>query len=128
MAIPNSYDILQAVIEATPDAIFVKDLDGRWARALVASWVAPTSAGAPQLEIVTGDPVPNVARNPAPNVLTQSLWIDADSLLPLRWDASYPASPDRGIPAKPYTRLWFGYDASIDVRPPDGVTPPDCIR
>ena len=30
MAIPNSYDILQAVIEATPDAIFVKDLEGRY--------------------------------------------------------------------------------------------------
>src|SRR5713226_3320650 len=30
MAIPNSYDILQAVIEATPDAIFVKDLQGRY--------------------------------------------------------------------------------------------------
>src|SRR5438034_1490992 len=30
MAIPYSYDILQAVIEATPDAIFVKDLDGRY--------------------------------------------------------------------------------------------------
>jgi PAS domain S-box-containing protein len=30
MVIPNSYDILQAVIEATPDAIFVKDLDGRY--------------------------------------------------------------------------------------------------
>ena len=30
MAIPNSSDILQAVIEATPDAIFVKDLDGRY--------------------------------------------------------------------------------------------------
>ena len=28
MAIPYSYDILQAVIEATPDAIFVKDLHG----------------------------------------------------------------------------------------------------
>ena len=28
MAITNSYDILQAVIEATPDAIFVKDLKG----------------------------------------------------------------------------------------------------
>jgi PAS domain S-box-containing protein len=28
MAIPNSTDILQAVIEATPDAIFVKDLEG----------------------------------------------------------------------------------------------------
>ena len=30
MGIPNSFDILQAVIEATPDAIFVKDLDGRY--------------------------------------------------------------------------------------------------
>ena len=30
MALPNSYDILQAVIEATPDAIFVKDLEGRY--------------------------------------------------------------------------------------------------
>ena len=30
MAIPNSFDILHAVIEATPDAIFVKDLDGRY--------------------------------------------------------------------------------------------------
>src|SRR5688500_17374529 len=30
MAIPNTYAILQAVIEATPDAIFVKDLDGRY--------------------------------------------------------------------------------------------------
>ena len=28
--IPNSYDILQAVITATPDAIFVKDLEGRY--------------------------------------------------------------------------------------------------
>ncbi len=28
MAIPNSYEILQAVIDATPDAIFVKDLNG----------------------------------------------------------------------------------------------------
>lgn len=30
MAISNSFDILQAVIEATPDAIFVKDLEGRY--------------------------------------------------------------------------------------------------
>jgi PAS domain S-box-containing protein len=30
VAIPNSYDILQAVIEATPDAIFVKDVEGRY--------------------------------------------------------------------------------------------------
>src|SRR5215471_17098540 len=30
MVIPNSYEILQAVIDATPDAIFVKDLEGRY--------------------------------------------------------------------------------------------------
>ena len=30
MALPNSLEILQAVIDATPDAIFVKDLDGRY--------------------------------------------------------------------------------------------------
>src|SRR5205823_3215772 len=30
MAIPNSFQILQAVMEATPDAIFVKDLEGRY--------------------------------------------------------------------------------------------------
>ena len=30
MTIPNSFDILQAVIEAIPDAIFVKDLEGRY--------------------------------------------------------------------------------------------------
>ena len=30
MAIPNTSDLLEAVIQATPDAIFVKDLDGRY--------------------------------------------------------------------------------------------------
>src|SRR6516165_7917068 len=30
MAIPNSFDILNAVIEATLDVIFVKDLEGRY--------------------------------------------------------------------------------------------------
>src|SRR5207248_9492840 len=30
MAIPNSFQILQAVMEATPAAIFVKDLEGRY--------------------------------------------------------------------------------------------------
>src|SRR6266404_4987690 len=30
MALPNSSNILQAVIQATPDAIFVKDLAGRY--------------------------------------------------------------------------------------------------
>src|SRR4029077_2296713 len=30
VGLPNSFDILQAVIEATPDAIFIKALEGRY--------------------------------------------------------------------------------------------------
>ncbi len=36
-AIPNASDILQAVIDATPDAIFVKDLEGRYVLVNLAS-------------------------------------------------------------------------------------------
>ena len=47
--IPNSFDILQAVIEATPDAIFVKDLDGRY---VVVNAAAARFLGRPAEEIV----------------------------------------------------------------------------
>jgi PAS domain S-box-containing protein len=45
-AIPNASDILQAVIDATPDAIFVKDLDGRYVlvNQAAAKFVARTPA------------------------------------------------------------------------------------
>jgi hypothetical protein len=43
MAIPNSHDILQAVTDATPDAIVVNDLDGRDA------WASPLRRPAPDL-------------------------------------------------------------------------------
>jgi hypothetical protein len=56
------------------------------------------------------------------------LWIDVESLLPLRWGVSIASAPERGIPPIPDYGLSFSYDASIDVRPPDGVAPPDCIR
>jgi PAS domain S-box-containing protein len=49
MAIPNSFDILQAVIEATPDAIFVKDLDGRY---VLVNEAAARFLGKPPAEIV----------------------------------------------------------------------------
>ncbi len=46
MEIPNGLAILQAVIEATPDAIFVKDLDGRYVvvNAAAAKFLGKTSA------------------------------------------------------------------------------------
>mgnify|MGYP001597635445 CR=1 FL=1 len=43
-SIPNSADILLAVIEATPDAIFVKDVDGRY---VIANQAAARFAGRP---------------------------------------------------------------------------------
>jgi two-component system, cell cycle sensor histidine kinase and response regulator CckA len=48
-AIPNSSDILQAVIEATPDAIFVKDLDGRY---VLINEAAARFLGKPPADIV----------------------------------------------------------------------------
>ena len=49
MAIPNSFGILQAVIEATPDAIFVKNLDGRY---VVVNAAAARFLGRPPEEII----------------------------------------------------------------------------
>jgi PAS domain S-box-containing protein len=49
MAIPNSSDILQAVIEATPDAIFVKDLEGRY---VLINQAAARFLGRPPAEII----------------------------------------------------------------------------
>ncbi|MEO8679553.1 MAG: PAS domain-containing protein [Vicinamibacterales bacterium] len=49
MAIPYSSDILQAVIEATPDAIFVKDLEGRY---VLVNGAAARFLGRPATEII----------------------------------------------------------------------------
>ena len=61
------------------------------------------------------------------SVVTQSLWIDVETLLPLRWSLSVPAVPAQGIPAFSGYGLSFTYDASIEVTVPDGLAAPDCI-
>jgi PAS domain S-box-containing protein len=48
-SIPNASDILQAVIDATPDAIFVKDLDGRY---VLANKAAARFVGRTPAEVV----------------------------------------------------------------------------
>jgi hypothetical protein len=85
----------------------------RVGRALVAPWTLPpgTQPG-----------------GPLPAGISQSLWIDTASMLPLRWSISMPAMPERGIPAIPDYGISFTYDSSLDLRPPDGVVPPDCVR
>ena len=90
-----------------------QQIGGRWARAFVAPWTPPGET--PQVEL-TGDPFPNVVGDPAPNDATETLWIDAESLLPVRWETS-----KRG----------YGFVLSyepIDLQSPAGVQPPDCVR
>ena len=92
-------------------------IGGRPARAFAAPWTSPPdrSVGAPRL---TGDPLPNVAGEPAPPEMTERLWIDVRSLLPVRWEVM-----KRGARV-------YGYDflqMPLDIRPPAGVAAPDCI-
>ena len=91
---------------------------GRLARAFISPWTPPPSRSS-EPPLLTGDPIPNVVGQPAPNEAVQSLWIDTESLLPLRWETS-----KRGL-------FLHGYDfryAPIVLRPPAGVDSPECIR
>lgn len=89
----------------------------RRARAIVAAW--PGSSGAPMRERVTGDPLPNVAGPPESPRGSQTLWIDVETHLPIRWTVSVPGAP-------PYS-LIFTYDTSPEPRIPDGLAAPDCV-
>lgn len=91
----------------------VRTINGHMARAFTAPYKVPSSSG-----VVTFS-----APSPA---MTKTLWLDVDSLLPLRWAVSVPARPN--MPALPDYGLSFTYDASIEIRAPDGVTRPTCIK
>jgi hypothetical protein len=90
-----------------------RTIGDRVGRALVAPWTLPPGT---------------LPGSPLPAGVSQSLWIDTVSMLPLRWSISMPAMPERGIPAIPDYGLSFTYDSSLDLRPPDGLVPPDCVR
>jgi hypothetical protein len=95
-----------------------RSISGRSARALISPWTPPTLTFV-EPPLLTGDPIPNAVGKPAPNDAVQSLWIDIESLLPLRWEASKRGS------------LAYGYDfryEAIDLGPPAGIDSPDCIR
>ena len=64
--------------------------------------------------VLTGDPAPN----PAEFVRMQSLWIDTDSLLPLRWEVFQRQARLGAID--------FVYE-QIDLRRPAGFEMPKCI-
>ena len=83
-------------------------LGSRPVRALV-STSPPWKAAA-----ITGDPAPN----PADFVPVESLWIDTDTLLPVRWEIAERQAVV-GAAEFVYERL--------DLRPPAGVKTPTCI-
>jgi hypothetical protein len=91
----------------------------RRARAFVAPW---TSSGTSiTWEAAAGDPRPGVAGDAtgATRHGTQTLWVDTESLRPIRWSVSLP-----GIPSY---ALMFTYDLSPEPRIPDGIAAPECV-
>ena len=73
-----------------------------------------------------GDPVPNVPRDTVAAPLgAQTLWIDVESVMPVRWEAF---AGDAGRAAAPSHRLTFDYDDSLTIERPAGVNTPDCVR
>jgi hypothetical protein len=115
---PGIAPVFNMLLGAPPVASGEREqIGGRWARAFDSSWTPPGSNAEPPL--LRGDPIPNLAGTLAPDDPTQTLWIDTESLLPLRWEASR-----RGMVTHGFT---FTYE-SIDLRPPPGIDAPACIR
>jgi hypothetical protein len=94
-----------------------RQIGAGWARAFVSPWVPPRDQ--PFAEILTGDPMPNLAGQLAPSRATQSLWIDTESALPVRWEVSEGGKISHAVN--------FTYEP-IDLRPPADVDTPECIR
>ena len=89
----------------------VERLSDRTLRALVAPFQRP--------EGVLGGPPPGTL---------MSLWLDTDSLLPVRWSLTLPASAEHGIPAGvPDFEVWFTYLDGLELQPPTDVPAPACI-
>jgi hypothetical protein len=95
-----------------------RQIAGRPARAFAATWALPGGGNVERI-ILRGDPTPNVIGEPAPEESMQTLWIDTESLLPLRWEVNKRGDRSHGFD------LTY---VSIDLQPPAGVEAPSCIR
>jgi hypothetical protein len=85
-------------------------IGNRTARAIVSRLVLSDAGDVP----ITGDPAPN----PAEFVHAQSLWIDATSLLPVRWEVSQRQATIVAVD--------FEY-VQLALSRPAGVNVPTCI-
>jgi len=89
----------------------------RKARAIVAPWTPP--AATITVDAIAGDPRPSVTPESVVPRGSQTLWIDVDSLRPIRWAVTLPGLPSYA--------LTFTYDTSPAPKIPDGLTPPACV-
>ena len=89
-----------------------RQIGDRTARGLVAPWQLPPGAQ-------TNDP---------PQGLMQTLWLDTESLLPLRFSIAVPANRAFGTPAIPDYGLSFIYDSTLTLTPPEARSIPNCVR
>jgi hypothetical protein len=106
----------------------------RPARVFVAAWTMPARTAeeaakqGPEYRSDDGGRTwtkPSAADTPQ---LAQLLWVDTESLLPVRWALMSVADPERGVPPKPYNVLTVRYDNASNIQPPADVTLPDCVR
>ena len=90
-----------------------RDVRGRPARAFVAPFVLPEGS--------TGGP---------PAGTMQALWVDVVTLLPVQWTLRLPPMPDFPERGLPEFGVAFTYPdpSSVDLRPPTGVEPPQCVQ
>ena len=72
--------------------------------------------------------LPPEAAGGLPAGTTESLWLDVESLRPVRWTIRVPAVPAQGIEGLPDFGVTFTYAPSVNLRPPKGVKAPSCVR
>jgi hypothetical protein len=113
----------------------LETIGARAARVFVARWTAPDTTGEAPADLAqapeyrSDDGGRTWTKTPPANTprLTQSLWVDSESLLPLRWAVTSVADPEHGVPARPYNAFSIRYDDASDLHPPPGARPPDCV-
>jgi hypothetical protein len=104
-----AFDMLagRRVVTAGP----IQKLNNRTVRPFVAPFQLPDGA--------LGGPPPGT---------TMALWLDIDSLVPVRWSVRLPVSPELGIPTGlPDFGLVFTYLDGVDLQPPTEIVAPDCV-
>jgi len=111
----------------------LQTIGARATRMFAATWTPPAAeapagtAPGPEYQSDDDGRTWTKARPTAAARLTQLLWIDTESLLPVRWAVMFAADPEHHVPTRPHTILSVQYDEARDLRPPSGVSPPDCV-